>query len=87
MGTSSRSLLKLGKTTRAVLRLQQTLLCTRGQNIDTKFHFIREKLEDKQIELKYTPTDVMAADLLTKSLPQVKVEKHQQVLLGEQILP
>ena len=54
----------------------------RSKHIDTKFHFIREKVDDNSIQLVYTPTDQLAADLLTKALPQVKVERHRKQLLG-----
>ena len=48
----------------------------RSKRIDTKYHFIREKIDDYSIQLVYTAIDQMAADLLTRSLPQVKVEQH-----------
>ena len=54
----------------------------RSKHIDTKYHFIREKVDDNSVQLVYTPTDQLAADLLTKSLPQVKVEQHRKHLLG-----
>ena len=54
----------------------------RSKHIDTKFHFIREKIDDNSIQLVYTPTDQLAADLLTKPLPEVKVEQHRKQLLG-----
>ena len=60
----------------------------RSKHIDTKYHFIREKVDDNSVQLVCTPTDQLAADLLTKSLPQVKVEQHRKQLLGQlQILP
>ena len=59
----------------------------RSKHIDTKCHFIRERIEDKSVQLKYTPTDMMAADLLTKSLSLPKVEQHRRIILGEQISP
>ena len=46
----------------------------RSKHIDTKFHFIREKVDDNSIRLVYTPTDHLAKDLLTKEHTQVKVE-------------
>ena len=54
-----------------------------SQHIDTKYHFIRERVDDNSIKLIYIPTDEMAADFLTKSLPQQKVEQHREQLLGE----
>ena len=54
----------------------------RSKHIDTKLHFIRERVESKEVKIHYVPTEEMTADILTKSLPRVKVEKHRTVLLG-----
>ena len=54
----------------------------RSKHIDTKLHFIRERVENGKVGIHYIPTDSMTADILTKSLPRVKVEKHCYVLLG-----
>ena len=54
----------------------------RSKHIDTKLHFIRERVENKEVKIHYVPTEEMTADILTKSLPRVKVEKHRTVLLG-----
>ena len=59
------------------------VLHKQSKHIDTKYHFIRERVDDNSIKLIYTPTDEMAADLLTKSLPQQKAEQHREQLLGE----
>ena len=59
----------------------------RSKHTDTKYQFIQKK-DDNSVQLVYTPTDQLAADLLTKLLPQVKVEQHRKELLGQlQILP
>jgi len=44
----------------------------RTKHIDTKFHYIREKVKSKEIILKYLSTDKMLADALTKALPRAK---------------
>jgi hypothetical protein len=54
----------------------------RSKHIDTKLHFIRERVENEEVGIHYIPTEEMTADILTKSLPRVKVEKHRCVLLG-----
>ena len=49
--------------------------------MDTKRHFICERVENKEVKIYYVPTEEMTADILTKSLPRVKVEKHRTILL------
>ena len=48
----------------------------RTKHIDICFHFIRQVIADGTITLIYCPTDDMAADFLTKSLPKWKVSTH-----------
>ena len=73
---------------RCIKLVTNPVMHKRSKHIDTKFHFIREKVGNNTVELVYTPTDQLAADLLTKALTQVKVEKHRRKLMGSmQILP
>ncbi len=41
----------------------------RTKHIDVRFHWIREEVSMKQLNIVYIPTAEMAADGLTKSLP------------------
>ena len=50
-----------------------------------RYHFIRECIEDKSIDLKLIGTNDMAADLLTKSLVRVKHERFCHTLGMETI--
>ena len=43
------------------------------KHIDIQYHFIREKVEEQQVELIYCPTEDMIADIFTKPLSK---EKH-----------
>ena len=45
----------------------------RSKHIDTKFHFIRECVEEGQIEVDFICTEQQRADALTKALPAVKL--------------
>ena len=54
----------------------------RSKHIETKFHFIRDKTEDKTVSIHYVPTDKMAAYIFTKSLLVSKVETFRAVLMG-----
>ena len=47
----------------------------RTKHIDIKHNFIREKVENGELILKYCPTNDMIADLLTKALPRTLFEK------------
>ena len=48
---------------------------SRAKHVDIKYHFIREAIEKKEIELRYCPTDEMVADVLTKGIPWQKFEQ------------
>ena len=57
----------------------------RSKHIDIQYHFVKEKVEAKAIELKYMPTREMVADTFTKALPRDAFERHR-LALGLQIL-
>lgn len=48
----------------------------RTKHIHVKYHFIRDKVKNADIELLYMPTNDMVADMLTKPLG---VKKHQLI--------
>ena len=48
----------------------------RTKHIDIEHHMVREMLHQNQFELRYCPTAEMAADILTKPLQRVLLEKH-----------
>ena len=69
----------IGENNQSCIKLATSpVMHQRSKHIDTKYHFIRKKIGDQSVQLVYTPTDRLAADLLTKSLPQVKVEQHRK---------
>jgi len=49
---------------------------SRTKHIDVQHHFIREKIEDEIIDLRYCPTEHMVADVLTKALGR---DRHQMM--------
>ena len=51
------------------------------KNIDVKYHFIRDVLEDKHMELVKVHTDDNPADLLTKGLAS-EWFAHNRALMG-----
>ncbi len=46
-----------------------------SKHIDMQFHFVREELEKKSIEVQFCPTNDMTADLLTEPLPREQFKK------------
>lgn len=42
----------------------------RTKHIDTRYHFIREKVVSKEIKLEHVPTEIQKADMFTKPLPK-----------------
>lgn len=44
------------------------------KHIDTQFHFIRQEVEKRTVEVEFCPTKSMAADFLTKA---VNMEQHK----------
>ena len=79
----------IGEDKQSCIKLATNLVIhKRSKHVNTKYHFIRENVDDNSVQLVCTPTGQLVADLWTKSLPQVKVEHHRKQLLGQlQILP
>lgn len=50
---------------------------SRTKHIDIRHHFVRDVLNSGNITLDYTPTEDMAADVLTKGLD---TKKHRKLL-------
>lgn len=47
----------------------------RSEHIDIRYHFIRECVEQGEIEIKHVRTEEQRADVLTKAMSTVKFEK------------
>jgi hypothetical protein len=52
---------------------------TRTKHIHARYHFIRECVQDNAITLLHVSTKEMLADMLTKPLPRVALEKHRSM--------
>ncbi|MBW0473477.1 hypothetical protein O181_013192 [Austropuccinia psidii MF-1] len=52
------------------------------RHIDFRLHFVRSLVENEKIVLKYIPTQLMLADLLTKNLPYLKSQGHIETIFG-----
>ena len=54
----------------------------RSKHIDLRYHFIREQITAGTITVQYVPTDRMIADVLTKPLARVALQRLRGKLLG-----
>ena len=52
----------------------------RTKHIGIKHHFIRDKVESGELQLKYCPLSDMIADMLTKALPRKLFQKFQLMM-------
>ena len=56
------------------------VLRSRVKHIDMKYHFIREHVMSKDIDVTYISTKDQVADILTKALPASRFEKHCEAM-------
>jgi hypothetical protein len=54
----------------------------RSKHIAIKYHFIREKIENREIELKYISTEHQLADIMTKPLSKPRTLKLREMVRG-----
>jgi hypothetical protein len=44
----------------------------RSKNIEIKYYFIQDKVQEGEVNLEYIPTDEQTTDILTKPLSRIK---------------
>lgn len=54
----------------------------RSRNINIIFFFVSDRVQKCEVEVKYTPTDLMLADMLTKPLQGKKITDMRDTVLG-----
>lgn len=60
------------------------ILHGRTKHIDIRFHFIRDLMKDKIIQVKYCSPETQLADVFTKGLPRAKFDSFRERLgVGE----
>uniref|UniRef100_A0A1X7SHK1 Uncharacterized protein n=1 Tax=Amphimedon queenslandica TaxID=400682 RepID=A0A1X7SHK1_AMPQE len=77
------------KTTREQLLLQKIQSIIHEQstyNVNIKYHYIREAIQDKALQLEYCPTAEMLADILTKPPAQEKFEKLREKMGLQEVI-
>jgi hypothetical protein len=64
----------------ALKPLRNPIISQRSKHIDVRHHFTRERIANGEVTFTYLPTDQMAADTLTKSLPEQALCKHRSTM-------
>ena len=59
---------------------EEHMIQNRSKHIDTRFHFIREKINSGEVELFYRRTSKMPADALTKPLGPKDFQKFRKMM-------
>ena len=73
LGVNQRCIV-VGYDSSAIALAKHQVYHERSKHIDVRLHFIREKIEDGEVEVLKIRTKVNPADMLTKALPRDKVE-------------
>ena len=54
----------------------------RSKHIQVKYHFIRDEIRSGKIELQYIPTEDNVADIFTKPVTKLKLDRFKTFLSG-----
>lgn len=54
----------------------------RSKHIDVRYHFVKEKITENNIEIKYCESAKQPADIFTKALNNIRFEQHRNVLVS-----
>ena len=81
-GIQKKHPLAIGEDNQSCIKLwQNPVMHKRSKHIEAKFHFIRDKTEDRTISIHYAHTDKMASGIFEKILPVSNVETFRTVLM------
>ena len=62
-----------------IAMIENDKFSSRTKHIDVRLHFVRELVYNKRIKLKYIPTTINPADMFTKPLPGVSIERLREL--------
>ena len=59
----------------------------RCKHIDVRFRFVAQAIKNREVRVRYTPTDVNVADLFTKALTPAVFERLMGLVSGDATMP
>lgn len=75
------STIHLGTDNRGAKYIAENATChSRTKHIATRYHFVRQLVKNDEVKLKYVPTTIMPADILTKPLPGPAHYRHIEAM-------
>ena len=54
----------------------------RNKHMELKMHYVRERVQEGDVQVQYIPTRHQRADILTKNLPRPAFERLRAALLN-----
>jgi hypothetical protein len=67
-----------GDNQSALKLIKHPIASLRSKHIDVIYHFARERAARGEVKFEYLKTDDMVADIMTKPLPETKLEKFRE---------
>nr|GEX02269.1 ribonuclease H-like domain, reverse transcriptase, RNA-dependent DNA polymerase [Tanacetum cinerariifolium] len=64
----------------AIALMKNPVFHGRSKHIDTKYHFIRECVEQEDIQVEFVSGEYQRADILTKALPKIRFLTMRQLI-------
>ncbi len=69
-----------GDNQSALKLIKHPIASLRSKHIDVIYHFARERAARGEVKFEYIKTDDMIADIMTKPLPEGKLEKFREAM-------
>jgi hypothetical protein len=80
LGKGSEPIRIYGDNQSALKLIKHPIASLRSKHIDIVYHFTRERAARGEVKFEYIQTDDMVADIMTKPLPENKIEKFRNAM-------
>ena len=73
----------LGDNVSSIMIASNTRMDNRIKSIDIKYHYIKDEVASKRVQLQHVASEYNVADIFTKPLNSVKFHNFKNQILGE----